>query len=173
MQTLRYPRREVTLDYLRALFGGVVFAGAAVAAGPVLVLAVLLGVIAMLFAIYGWRTYLRQHTEVAVDDQSIAVTVLGGMLGRSVVAWRDLSGCRLAYYSTQRDRKGGWMQLTLRGAGRRIKLDSTLEGFDEIVPRAAAAARENHLELDESTARNFAAVGQPIDAAHSGQASMG
>lgn len=172
MSTMRYPRREVTLDYLRALFGGVVFAGAAVAAGPVAALATILGAVALLFAIYGWRTFLRQHTEVAVDEQGIALLVRGGTLGRSVISWRDLSGCRLAYYSTQRDRKGGWMQLTLRGDGRQIKLDSTLGGFDEILNRAAAAVRENRLTLDDSSARNFAAVGQPVEG-HSGEAAMG
>ena len=66
---------------------------------------------------------------------------------------------RLAYYSTSRDRKTGWMQLEL-GAGRtRLSLDSRLDGFDAVVRHAVAAAADRDLQLSEATAANLQALG--------------
>jgi HEAT repeat protein len=66
---------------------------------------------------------------------------------------------KLAYYSTRRDRKSGWMQLEL-GAGRaRLSLDSRLDGFDRLVRYAAIAAAERGLQPSEATAANLQAMG--------------
>ncbi len=47
---------------------------------------------------------------------------------------------KLAYYSTRRDRRDGWMQLELRAGASTIRLDSRIDGFAELVERAALAA---------------------------------
>ena len=47
---------------------------------------------------------------------------------------------KLAYYSTRRDRRDGWMQLDLRSGWSSVRLDSRIEGFAELVERAARAA---------------------------------
>ena len=51
------------------------------------------------------------------------------------------------------------MQLRLRGEKRTIRLDSTLDGFDKVVARAAREARARALELDPGTMQNLMALG--------------
>jgi hypothetical protein len=66
---------------------------------------------------------------------------------------------KLAYYSTRRDRKSGWMQLQL-GAGRaRMSLDSRLDGFEQVARQAADIASERGLALSDATAANLQALG--------------
>jgi hypothetical protein len=75
---------------------------------------------------------------------------------------------RLGYYSTRRDREGGWMQLKLIGAGGTVKLDSTIDDFTHIARRALAAARANNLQLGEPTLENLAALGIALGEATAG-----
>ena len=58
------------------------------------------------------------------------------------------------------------MQLKLRGEDPRrpdrlciIRIDSTLDGFETVVRRAAAAAKANGLSVSAATRANFAALG--------------
>ena len=66
---------------------------------------------------------------------------------------------KLAYYSTRRDRRDGWMQLELRAGSSRIRLDSRIDGFAELVGRAARAAAARGIELSPATAANLQALG--------------
>ena len=68
----------------------------------------------------------------------------------------------LRYYTTRRDKLDGWMLLKIRGKGGVVTLDSSLEGFDDIVRRALAAARANEIALEPGTLTNLPAMG--IDA---------
>jgi hypothetical protein len=53
----------------------------------------------------------------------------------------------------------GWMTLTLKSDGQRIDIESTLPHFADIVARAAHAAREAHVPLDQITIENLSAIG--------------
>ena len=75
------------------------------------------------------------------------------------IRWDELDGIKLAYYSTRRDRRDGWMQLELRAGGSRIRLDSRIDGFAELVERAARAADARGLEPSAATAANLEALG--------------
>jgi hypothetical protein len=67
---------------------------------------------------------------------------------------------RLAYYAPRRAQQDGWLQLTLRGrSGPAIRVDSTLDGFDDVLRRATGAAARNELSLDPATQANLAALG--------------
>lgn len=150
-----YPAAAMIGDYLRAA-AGLVPAGAVFATMPVApVPATLLGGFAMIFGIFGLRTVLRHNTSIEMTDAEIRAR---GLVTRTI-AWAELDRLRLAYYSTRRDRKSGWMQLELGGGGTRLGLDSRLAGFGEIVRRAADAAYERHLRVSESTAANLEALG--------------
>ncbi|HSK38850.1 MAG TPA: hypothetical protein VK943_03695 [Arenibaculum sp.] len=170
--SFRYARGPLTADYIRA--GG----GIVLTAGPVLALdlatwvAAALGGAAFLFLLFALRTAQRNATRVEVDDDGIRTVVgpregppgegsLGGLLG-SRVEWAALRRVRLDYYSTRRDRKGGWMQMTLRGPGT-IRLESTLDGFDLIAERVAEAARMRGLPLGDATVQNFSFLGIDAD----------
>ena len=114
----------------------------------------------MLFAWFGVRTGLRQLSGVELSQAEIA---LSGPIRRRL-PWHELRRLKLAYYAPRRARQDGWLQLTLRGAaGSPIRVDSTLDGFEEVLRRASAAATANHLSLDPTTEANLAALGIAAD----------
>ncbi len=150
----RYPSHAMAADYGRAAAGMALTYGplAAFAVAPAMVY--VLGGLGTLFAAFGVRTAVRHMTRVEVSAEAIRVQRPAGV----VLAWRDLEALSLSYYSTRRDRERGWMQLKLKGPRGSVKLDSSIEGFDEITRRAAATARAKRLELNEATRDNLAAL---------------
>ncbi|MGE0715563.1 MAG: hypothetical protein AB7P02_08980 [Alphaproteobacteria bacterium] len=155
----RYPAEALWSDYGRA---GV---GLAATAGPLLLvpvaswIAVILGALAALFAVFAWRTFERQRTRILVDAESIA---MAGPRSRRI-AWDALTGARLRYYSTRRDRAGGWMHLRLDGPGGPIRVDSTIADFGEIAQQASTVMRAREIAVDEVTRANFRALAAPVD----------
>lgn len=151
----RYPVRALAGDYARAS------AGFAATMGPLLfvpaspVMMWVLGGLAALFLAFGARTALRQMTVVRVDDAGITAI---GPLGASI-AWDDLGRLALAYYSTRRDRTRGWMQLNVKGRGRSVRVDSSIDGFREIAAAAARVAERRGVALSPATIGNLAALG--------------
>ena len=155
MEHYRYPAATLVPDYLRVAFG------VAITAGPLLALdlargvAVLLAGLALLFLWFGVRTALRQLSWVELSAAEIA---LCGPIRRRL-PWQDVRRVQLAYYAPRRARQDGWLQLTLRGpSGPAIRVDSTLDGFDDVLRRATDAAARNELPLDPATEANLAAL---------------
>ena len=150
-----YPASAMVGDYLRAAAGlvpvGVVFATVPVGA----VAAGVLGSFAAIFAAFGLRTALRHGTSVEMTDTELRARGLW----RTTIEWDELDRVRLAYYSTRRDRRSGWMQLDLGAGAARVRLDSRIAGFDEVVRRAAAVAAVRAIPLSEATAANLDALG--------------
>ena len=177
MSTHHYPIGTLYSDYLR------VAVGLALTVGPLLFLDLaaviwwLLSILAILFAWFGLRTVLRQRSSVELGSDGVAIR---GPLGGGV-AWEDLARVKLAYYaprswSTSRrrdpkpereerdDRQRGWLQLTLQATtGRPIRIESTLDGFDQVLRRTLAAATKKQLTLDPTTMANLAALGLDRD----------
>lgn len=152
---LTYPVSAMLGDYLRAAAGLVPSALILATVSVNSVSAVVIGGFAAIFGAFGIRTALRHGTRIEVGDAGVRAVGLR----RVEIAWAELDQMKLAYYSTRRDRKSGWMQLRL-GAGRaRLALDSRLEGFDQVVRRASAAAASRDLELSEATIANLGALG--------------
>ena len=151
----RYPARALAGDYARAGIGLLVTLGPLlfVPASPVMM--VILGGLAALFLAFGARTVLRQCTVVRLDDAGIAA--VGPV--RAQIAWKDLEGLALAYYSTRRDRTRGWMQVTMKGRGSRLRIDSTIDGFGDIVRAATRHAERRGLGLSPATMGNLTAMG--------------
>ncbi len=151
----RYRLDALLPDYARA------GAGAALTIGPVAlvqlssIMAVVLGGLGLLFVAYGARTLWRQAASFTLDDTGLSVA---GPFARRI-AWEDLQGVSVRYYSTRRDRSEGWMHLTVRDRQRRrIGLDSSLEGFARIATAAARAATRAGIDLDDTTRSNLAAL---------------
>ena len=155
MSTHRYPASSLYADHLRGAFG------LAMTGGPLLLLDVaspvglVLASLAALFVWFELRTGLRQMSSIEVSPEAIT---LRGPIGRRL-AWAHLDRLRLAYYAPRRARSEGWLQLTLRGAGGPIRVDSTIEGFDHVLQRAVAAAAARDLVLDPTTQANLATLG--------------
>ena len=79
-------------------------------------------------------------------------------LRRVTIPWAALDRMKLAYYSTRRDRKAGWMQLQLGAGPARLTIDSRLDGFEQLVRHATIAAASRNLDLSEATAANLQAL---------------
>ena len=121
-------------------------------AGPV---AWVLTAAGALFLVYFARTVCRQLTHIELDETGVRAR---GPLG-AAIRWEDLRSLRLDYYSTRRDREGGWMQLRLRDARHTIRVDSGLDGFLELLRIAVAEARRRGVDLNEPTRANLDALG--------------
>jgi len=150
-----YPASAMVGDYLRGAAGLVpsVAILATVTVGGVA--AVVLAGFAAIFGAFAIRTALRHGTSLELSESELRATGLRQV----TIPWGEHDRMKLAYYSTRRDRKSGWMQLEL-GAGRaRLTLDSRLDGFDRLVRHAAIAASERDLELSEASAANLQALG--------------
>jgi hypothetical protein len=165
----RYPQGEVTGDYLRGGLGFAVTAAPLVFVDLAVWVAVIFAGLALLFGLFLLRTVERQRLVVALEPEAIATA---GARSRRIT-WGGLSDMRLAYYSTRRDRQKGWMTLTLKGEGQRLQLESSLEGFETVVETAAAAALDNGVELDPTTAANLEALGIDADRTAAEEAAAG
>jgi hypothetical protein len=142
-------------DYLRAA-AGFIPTTAILAAMPVgIVAATVLSGFAALFAVFGVRTILRHGTRFEMTGSALHASGLR----RTSISWGELDRMALAYYSTRRDRQDGWMQLELRSGWTKVRLDSRLDGFTELVDKSARAARLRGLALNAATLANLAALG--------------
>ena len=167
----RYAFSVLRGDYIRTGFGLVLAGGPLLTVAESGIAALILTILVGLFAGFDLRTALRHLSVFELDDRSLVRRGAGGgRLGRSRLDWNDLTAVKLSFYSTRRDRSQGWMYLRLRAGRIRLGVESTLDGFDDIVAQAARAARQRKLELSSSTVGNFQALGIDLDA---GDASHG
>lgn len=160
MTVQRYPQATLRNDYIRAAIGvGVCVPLAAVSWGSSFGFWMFVALTA-LFAAFGARTWLRGRTEYRLTEAGLLRTnaALKGQAATGI-AWSDLSGLTLRFYPLRRDRSDGWMQLTVRAAGARLSIDSTLEDFDAIAEAALAAGLRNDLPMTQTTLANFRALG--------------
>lgn len=159
MIVLRYPPRVLVGDYLRSGAGLLVGLGVLAVVPPNLPVLIIFGGIALLFAVFGLRTVLRQRLEVALTDQEIACRGLG----TRVLPWDELEALKLRYFGARRGKRSvfgsGFMELKLTGAGTAITFESSLDGFKQIAERAAQAGRQNGLEIDPASASNLIELG--------------
>ena len=150
-----YPTAAMLGDYFRAA-AGLVPVAAVFAIEPVgPVAATVLGGFGVVFGVFGLRTLLRHGMSVEMTDTELRAT---GAWHRTL-AWAELDRMKLAYYSTRRDRRAGWMQLELGAGGARVTLDSRIDGFDRLVRRAAEAAAMRGTALSEATVANLESLG--------------
>ena len=150
-----YPSSAMVGDYMRAAAGlvptGVLFATVPIGA----VAGTILGGFAAIFGVFALRTVLRHGTSLEMTDTELRTQ---GVSHRTI-RWAELDRMKLAYYSTRRDRRAGWMQLELVAAGTKVSLDSRIAGFDQVVRRSADAAAARGIALNEPTIANLESLG--------------
>jgi len=155
-----YPSSAMVGDYMRAAAGlvptGVLFATVPIGA----VAGTILGGFAAIFGVFALRTVLRHGTSLEMTDTELRTQ---GVSHRTI-RWAELDRMKLAYYSTRRDKRAGWMQLELRASGVKLKIDSRIAGFDEVVRRASDAAAARGIALNEATVANLEALGIKMQA---------
>jgi len=167
MTELRYPFSALVWDYARGIAGTAIFIVILVTNEWHNELVWLFVGLTILFATYTMMTIAKNLARFRVSEEGIEC----GAFRKRAIRWGELSELVLRFYPTSRNRKKGWMTLTLRAAppgssaDRRkagtikLEIDSTLPGFSEIASRAAYAAKENKLTIDRVTADNLAALG--------------
>jgi hypothetical protein len=164
----RYPTGSLVGDYLRASVGVVVGLSVLANASGSIMVVVIFGALTALFGGFAYRTLRRHMLRIAVTREAIC----GTGLGTQELPWDKLDMLKLRYYGTRRQRNredgGGFMQITLKGAGASLTLESSIEGFEYVAWRAAKAARDFGIGLDPISAGNLLQLG--IDADEDGPA---
>jgi hypothetical protein len=168
MSIHRYSLQNLLPDYLRGGAGLVIGAGGWLLAPGVLQVIIIFGGLTVLFLLFTMRTVARQYTRIEMTDDAI----ISGGTRRLTLHWSDLDHVKLRYYSTRRNRSGGWMTLKLASGRTAISVDSNIDGFDAIAARAARSMVENRAAADDITLANLAALGltTPLQAMPAGPA---
>lgn len=151
----RYPAAALRGDYMRAAAGLAVTVPALVLAPLPRWAGAVLAVLAALFAWLALRTARRQRAMVTSDDDGISCD------GRRI-AWDALGDVRLTWYGNRKMSRGV-MEMTLRGPGARIDIDSRITGFADIARRVHGALRARAIEPGPRTRENFRALNLPLD----------
>lgn len=157
MISYRYPPRVVMRDYVLSGVGLALFLSPVAFMSLPLVTTLMFSALGGLFLLFGLQVYRRHRIRFELSDHGLCVVPGGREL-----PWSRLSKLVLSYFTVRRDGERGWMELKLVCEKQSVRLDSRLEGFDDITARAAQAADRNGLELDPATLANLAALG--IDA---------
>jgi len=155
VNTLRYPAKALAGDYARAGIGVALTLTPSIGLGEWSVAHGFLLPLAVLFAGFGYKTWRRGRQSVTWD--AIGVSLSGP--GAARLDWNDLRSFKLAFFSTTRDRTGGWMQLKLSSDGARIDADSSGEGFADLVTAAFAEAERRSVSVDAASRENLKALG--------------
>jgi hypothetical protein len=150
-----YPTPAMLGDYVRTAVGLIPTIAILTTIPVGMVGATVLGGFAALFAVFGIRTALRHGSRLELTDG----TLRSSGLVRASVSLHELDRIKLAYYSTRRDGRGGWLQLELRSGSSTLCLDSRLEGFTKVVEASARAAEARGLGLGAATRANLRALG--------------
>jgi len=160
MSVHRYSLQNLLPDYLRGGAGLIIGGGGWLLASGMLHVIVIFGGLTVLFLLFTMRTVARQYTRIEMTDDAIT----SGGTRRLALRWSDLDHVKLRYYSTRRNRSGGWMTLKLASGRTAISVDSNIDGFDAIAARAARSIIDNRVATDDITLANLAALGLPTPA---------
>ena len=158
----RYSPQKLWPDYLRGVAGLIICAGLVALAPNVTVVLVIFGGLGLLFALFMLQTLQKQLLRLEMTEGGIATASNPSR----AVTWRELRDLRLRYYALRRNKPGGWMTLRLGFPGRRISVDSTIDGFDDIMARAARESGIRPVQMDDATRANLAALGYDIGDLH-------
>ncbi|HTO84175.1 MAG TPA: hypothetical protein VMQ73_18260 [Methylomirabilota bacterium] len=151
----RYSAKNLLPDYLRGAAGLAIGGGGWLLAPSAPHVIVIFGGLTVLFLLFTMRTVARQRAWIELTEESISI----GRGRETLLRWSDLDRVKLRYYSTRRNRSGGWMTLKLSAGATSMSVDSNIDGFDAIAARAARALRDNRLLTDDTTVANLAALG--------------
>lgn len=154
----RYPADALKADGLRAAGGLAVTLGPLALVGfdahPLVAVPLLAG--AGLFCWLGLRTLGRQQAQYSLRSDGLAFQT---NFVAAILRWDQITGVKLRYYSTKKDKSGGWMQLTIQAGRGRHSIESQLTGFDAIAARVAELVLERELPVDATTKENFLSLG--------------
>ena len=147
-------------DYLRGAIGLFVTFGLLIAATKITIFQYLFAAGALLFLGFFLRTAQRHLTTFRFSNDAFQAK---GPFGKSI-SLPAVIDIRLRYFSTRKDRTGesGWFELTIRDPKSKISVDSTINGFDQIMQNCLGIIHQNKLTPSETTIENFSSAGFPL-----------
>jgi len=159
-ERFEYPPAVTRAALVRAGAGLFITLGPLSAVRPTPAAIAILGVLAAIFAVYGALAVIRMRSAVAISEQGLRVI---GPISADI-RWDALIRVKLRYYTTKRDRAGGWMVLTLKEPGRAVRIESTLAGFASLLARVVAEAHARGAAIPAATRFNLQPFGIDPDA---------
>ncbi|MFL2916989.1 MAG: hypothetical protein ACJZ2I_01995 [Thalassobaculaceae bacterium] len=160
MTIFHYPMNALRGDYLRGAIGLFVTVGLLVAATKITIFQYIFAAGALLFLGFFLRTAQRHLTTFSFSNDTFQAN---GPLGKNI-SLPAVIDIRLRYFSTRKDRtgKGGWFELTIRDPKSKISVDSTINGFEQIMQHCVNTIHQNKLTPSETTIENFSSAGFPL-----------
>ncbi len=155
MFTCKYSRKSISGDYIRATIGLIITVGLLLAATKITIFQYIFAAGALLFFGFLLRTFLRQFTTYTVTQRDLKTF---GLFKRTL-SWEKLNDVNLKYFSTRRDRKAGWYQLTLSDGIVKVVIDSELIRFNDIMKICSDVVRQKRIIVSETTSENFTSSG--------------
>ncbi len=152
VQIMGYPPRLMAPDMAKSVAGLLICGVIALIPEMLPIIQWTAAGLALLFVIYFVRTLLRFQSKIYVSEYGIRIS---NLRGGTAFAWSELSKFRLRYFSTRRDGKKGWFELTLQAGEAKIVTESTLDGFDDLLEIARDWAKDNQLLVDDITRTNL------------------
>lgn len=143
-------------DYARAIIGVGLCGFPLAAFSPAIVVAWILGGLTALFFSFGLHTAWRQGLRFALGDAGLWRKAPG--LQPRLYEWANFNRLDLRFFPTRRDRSQGWLQLTLKGPGGKLRIESNLEDFDRLAQRAAHEAETRDWMISEGSRDNLDAL---------------
>ena len=101
------------------------------------------------------RTLIRHLTRITISEKCIKVRIFR----ERELSWRNLSGLQVYYYKAWRFGGDNWMRVVLRDPNIKLVIESSFEGFENVVFKAKLSAKENKLKLSPVTISNLNFVG--------------
>ncbi|OSQ48498.1 hypothetical protein [Thalassospira alkalitolerans] len=152
VQVMGYPPRLMAPDLAKSVAGMLICGVIALIPEMLPIIQWTAAGLSLLFILYFARTLLRFQSKLYVSEYGVR---LSNLRGGTAFAWSELSRFRLRYFSTRRDGKKGWFELTLQAGDSKIVTESTLEGFDDLLEIARDWAKDNQLLVDDITRTNL------------------
>ena len=122
------------------------------------VVRIVLACLMVLFAAFALQNLLQHASRVEMTETTLVMHPMGARID-----WDALTRLRLAWFTIRRGGSKGWMELELRAGWARVRVDSRLDGFNEVAQRALTAARDRGLEFDPATLTNVRSLGLDIE----------
>ena len=122
VQIMGYPPRLMAPDMAKSVAGLLICGVIALIPEMLPIIQWTAAGLALLFAVYFVRTLLRFQSKIYVSEYGIRIS---NLRGGTAFAWSELSKFRLRYFSTRRDGKKGWFELTLQAGDAKIVTEST------------------------------------------------
>lgn len=156
----RYRRGPLVADYARAAIG------LALCVTPLVLLprlfpflAVLFGVLTVIFGGFALHTVWRQGQAFRADERGLWRRDFLRPQGQ-LIPWDMVLDVKLRFFATRRDREQGWLQAKIKTAGQgTVTFDSALDDFGAIARVIAREADQRGWVFDDDTMANLAQLG--------------